>query len=285
MVRITRKPRTRDQVYPSGIPSAYLPPKSIRVSNNHTFTDHTGKQALMSWWGSESNNSKLPPLASWVFYMVHPDKVQPPDFDGCRFYENLEDGQDCGVGGPLRYEFFFLPGATAEDCHAHFLGELRVRGSIWRQINKVKNTMRNLDGREETEEKEETKREGHDFGYEHDAIIDSQLPGLVLSEPDNRYMYRSWLFMYCDADIDCSGAYGQTREMYLVQFNYLPQQWEEGDEFDPMECPIFPKRMTPRDREGEEGLHGWMMERKSSHWEEEANAATSNATKLGWESW
>ncbi|KAH7242781.1 hypothetical protein BKA59DRAFT_481285 [Fusarium tricinctum] len=160
MVRITRKPRTRDQVYSSGIPSAYLPPKSIRISNNHTFTDHTGKQALMSWWGSKPDISKLPPLASWVFYMVHPDIPQPPDFDSCRFYENLEDGQDCGIGGPIRYEFFFLPGATAEDCHAHFLGELRVRGSIWRQINKVKDTMRNLDGREE-EEKEEIKCGGH----------------------------------------------------------------------------------------------------------------------------
>jgi hypothetical protein len=91
--------------------------------------------------------------------------------------------------------------------------------------------------------------------------------------------------MYCDADTNCSGAYGQTREMYLVQFDPLPNQSEEGDGFNPMECPIHSKRMTPRDTEGEGGLHGWIMERKSSHWEEQANAATSNAAKLGWESW
>lgn len=179
----------------------------------------------------------------------------------------------------------FLPGATAEECHAHFFGELRARGSTWRQINKVKNTLRNLDWREEAEDEEETKREDHDFGYKHDMTIDSQLPGLVLSKPDHRYMYRSWLFMYCDAEIDCSGAYGQTRDMYFVQFDYLPKQWEEGDEFYSMECIIFSERITPRDREGEEGLYGWMMERKSYYWKEQGDAATSNAVKLERESW
>jgi hypothetical protein len=144
----------------------------------------------MSWWGNESDNSKLPPLASWVFHMVHPDVPQPPDFDGCGFYESLEDGQDCGIGGPIRFEFFFLPGATTEECHAHFLNDLRARGSIWRQINKVMNTMRNLEGQEEgggeeeEEEEEEMKRGGRGFGSEHYATINSQLPGLVLSEPD-----------------------------------------------------------------------------------------------------
>lgn len=97
-----------------------LPPKLYKiVSNNRSFKDHTGRPALMSW-ESVGFTRSLPPLASWVFYMIHPD--MPRDFNGCAFSSGLNDGYSLGRGGSFRYEFFFLPGATAEECYTHFRG-------------------------------------------------------------------------------------------------------------------------------------------------------------------
>lgn len=83
-------------------------------------------------WISLRVKRPLPSLASWVFYMVHPDV--PLDFDGRAFRSGLEDGHalDLARDSNFRYEFFFLPGATAEECHAHYRGEMEARGTIWR---------------------------------------------------------------------------------------------------------------------------------------------------------
>lgn len=104
--------RTKEQIYPNGSPEIRLAPKHIIISNNFTFNNHTGKPVLMSWQ-SGGVILPLPPLASWVFYMVHPD--MPRDFDGCAFLNGLEDDQglECDL---FRYKFFFLPGATAKEC-------------------------------------------------------------------------------------------------------------------------------------------------------------------------
>lgn len=59
-----------------------------------------------------------------------------------------------GVGGvaSLGYEFYFLPGTTAEECVTHYRRELDARGTIWRQIHKVKTALRKKNKQEEDEE-------------------------------------------------------------------------------------------------------------------------------------
>lgn len=286
--------RARSRARPIGAPEVKLPAAGPRVSNNLVFKDHTGRSALMSW-GSMGQDSRLAPLASWVFYMVHPDV--PTDFDGAAFEIGLEDGNSLLRGGRFRYEFFFLPGATAEECHAHYLGEMEARGTIWRQIRKVKRAMarkkqensQQMKGEEEEEDDDDNSAsEGEE---DNDGVTASanQLPGLVWPKRDEDCYfigYRGWFFLYPDADVNCKGTAGNSRDVCLVTFDPISDQDGEASTFNPMEHPVHSKQMKARDEEYfDAGLFGWMEMRKNSSWEQKASEATENAMKLGWESW
>ncbi|KAH7134277.1 hypothetical protein EDB81DRAFT_844854 [Dactylonectria macrodidyma] len=302
MVRTKTRARTLEErypkdKYPNGPPNDEFPPKTGFISNNVIFDDHTGNPALMSWRNSGAKHS-LPHLASWVFYMVHPDVLR--DFDGCAFQRDLEDTQSLCRGEPFRYEFFFLPGATAEECHAHYCKEMEARGAIWRQIRKVKRAI-NLKKQENAKVAEDDlvqepasdqdSTSDQESASDQDATANNQLPGLVWPKHDSDcyyVSYRGWLFMYPDADINCGGAASEARNIYLVTFDPIPQDWTEDEviKFDPMEYPVYAKRMKARVTEvWEHGIVGWMEMRKVSHWHEEANHATCEALELGWESW
>ncbi|RGP75766.1 hypothetical protein FSPOR_564 [Fusarium sporotrichioides] len=289
MVRTKTRPRTLEERYPkerypNGPPKIYLPPKYIVTPNNRVFADHNGKPALMSW-EILAGNCPLPPLASWVFYIVHPHA--PSDFDGCAFFNKLVGGAYDNRGF-FRYKFFFLPGATAEECHAHYVAEIKSRGTIWDQITKVKTAME-LKGKESAE----MIRRGPSFQYspsDLDDIGNGQLPGLVVPDIGKNYtrFYGNWFFMFADANLNCSGPEGLKREMYVVEFDPIPVEIDidSGDTFDPMQHPIYSRRMEPRgDDEQEKGLVAFMNCRAISYWQREAHEATGDVLKLGWKSW
>ncbi|KAI8714812.1 hypothetical protein NCS52_01202000 [Fusarium sp. LHS14.1] len=309
MVRTKTRARTLSEKWPNGPPDIKLRPKYTVMYNNRIFKDHTGAPALMSW-NSPGALRSLPPLASWIFYMTHPDV--PREFDGHLLYSSLDYDHNLGRGGEFRYEFFFLPGATVEECHAHFLGEMKARGTIWRQIRKVKRVMKQKK-EEQGEEVEDhpaqqsasnqepaSDEEGpyvlessseEENGFDQDAATDSQLPGLPWPKNDydcRREIYRGWFFIYPDADIECRTPEQKARELCLVQFDPIfDPDWDpeqEGGRPSPMERPIVSRWM--KHEEGfESGIFGWMERWKRSLWEEAADEATDNALKLGWESW
>ncbi|CCT73269.1 uncharacterized protein FFUJ_10048 [Fusarium fujikuroi IMI 58289] len=301
MVRTKTGPRTLEErypkdKYPSGPPQISLPPRLPLVSNNRIFNDHTGRPALMSW--ESSGVCPLPPLASWVFYMVHPDV--PRDFDGCIFQNGLEDGEPQVRGGRFRWEFFFLPGATTEECHEHYRGELKARGTIWRHIRKVKRAMK-LEKQKSHQPVEDDPVEESVSGLgstkpesssdEEATANNQQLPGLVWPKHDRDcsfVMYRGWFFVYPHANIDCRGADGAAREIDIVRFDPIDQEDEWGEDevrtFDPMEHPIHVTRKKARE-DYEQGVKEWMYRRICSHWERSADEATDDALKLGWQSW
>ncbi|KAL2752062.1 hypothetical protein ACRALDRAFT_1066143 [Sodiomyces alcalophilus JCM 7366] len=288
---------SRRRVLPPGHKPKSLVSKSLvskSTSHNVTFKDHTGRSALMSWSGSEDEPS-LPPLSSWVFYMVNPAVAQ--DFDGCAFQYGLENDRILHRGGSFRYEFFFLPGATPEECAAHYRGELDARGTIWRQIRKVKTALKKKKEEEgeggaddDSVERSSSSDDESQDGTAGEQQQQQQLPGLVWPKNDRDCYfinYRGWFFMYPDADVQW-GANHEDREVYLVKFDPIPIEWEEGEtvKFDPMEHPIHSERMSARGRKGyEEGAVSWMENRKNSNWEVAANDATCEARGLGWESW
>ncbi|KAH7134278.1 hypothetical protein EDB81DRAFT_803550 [Dactylonectria macrodidyma] len=312
MVRTKTRARTFSECYPNGPPNIRLPPAAKQINNNLIFKDHTGRPALMSWWSGGSKRP-LPPLASWVFYMVHPDV--PHAFDGCVFRDSLEKahGLDSDHGRDNRFEFFFLPGATAEECHAHYLKELEARGTMWRQIRKVKRAVKDMKQGEELnktaqkstpiQESTSVQEPGSDeespfeaepssdeFASDQDTNADNQLPGLVWPKRDRDtrdIWYRGWFFVYPDAEVQFKGAAGEVHDVYLVTFDPIPQELfeEQGDTFDPMEHPIHSQRMEAEGPEDESALSYWMGRSKHSHWAQKANEATDNAVKLGWESW
>ncbi|KAJ4187895.1 hypothetical protein NW767_012170 [Fusarium falciforme] len=302
MDRNKLRPRTLEERFPNGPPKVRLGPKGHSISNNHVFNDHTGKPALMSW-ESISVKSPLPPLASWVYYIVHPDA--PRDFDGCAFHDGLTDGSSLGRGGRFRYEFFFLPGATAEECVVHFRGELKARGTIWRQIRKVERAIKlkkqesgqqeEHNSGEESGSDEEDTVSSQESDQDQDDTAGSQLPGLVWLGPgrhSSTQFYRGHLFMYTDAEIETRGADGEARHVYLVEFDPIPQREEDDDDdedygwdLDPMKYPVNSRRLKVRDKNSESSLGGWMEVKKIARWEEDANHATGKALDLGWESW
>ncbi|KAH7153756.1 hypothetical protein DER46DRAFT_687286 [Fusarium sp. MPI-SDFR-AT-0072] len=209
----------------------------------------------------------LPPLASWVFNMVHPDVRR--DFEGCAFYDGLK-GDTCMVrGGPFRYEFFFLPGVTTEECIQHFRGEMKARGTVWRQYCNV-NKARKESGLQEVyyppgeviyppEEcvpDEELVKEESLWNQEsdHEPEGDAGLPGLGWAKAENGLEYRVNFFTYTDAEIETEGAAGDERNVYKVEFGEECGYDECDDveamgEYDPMKHAIRSTRMKIRDEE------------------------------------
>ncbi|KAJ4263553.1 hypothetical protein NW762_006372 [Fusarium torreyae] len=279
MVRTKTRPRTKEELYPNSTPKVRLRSKGPPVYNNRTFDDHTGKPVLMSW-ESHADDDPLPPLASWVFYMVHSDV--PHDLDG------------------------------SEECHAHYLGEMKARGTIWRQIRKVNRAMKlkkqesgeqedkSGEQKEEGSDREESDREYnkvqkeyewvHDSASDDDDTTDSQLPGLVWPKHDRDcdfVCYRGWIFMYHDADVDCSGDKARERAISLVRFDPIPLDWAEDEvrKFDPMEHPVCSEPIPTKHKYFDCSLGGWTEMRKRANWEEETHEVFDHALKLGWKSW
>lgn len=96
-------------------------------------------------------------------------------------------------------------------------------------------------------------QETQDLSPDQDPAGNGQLPGLIMGETHDMFQYRSWFFIYADANPNCSGPEGLTREMYFVQFDPIPGEMEEGDTFNPMDYPVYSKRVKAR---GEDGLEG-----------------------------
>lgn len=252
----------------------------------------------MSWEGYDDAENNLPPLASWVFYMVHPDVT--PDFDGVKFQQELDDGHAMHRGSNFRFEFFFLPGATVEECQAHYLGEMKARGTIWRQIRKVKKIMvprreqmkkerRELEGREWDEELDWAE-DAYEDETDEDEDAGEQLPGLVWPKYENereldRIGYRGWFFIYPDADLSLKGEAGLNRDIYLVRFDPVPLIEGETYTFKPTDHPLHAEKMKARVAGYDGGIWGWIYYMMKSVWEQEADQATDDAIELGWKSW
>ncbi|KAK7219675.1 hypothetical protein V2G26_007678 [Clonostachys chloroleuca] len=159
-----------------------------------------------------------------------------------------------------------------------------------RAIRKVKRAIKDKK-RDNDEEAENEDVSAQEFSDDQDAAEGDGLPGLVWPKRDHDccdISCRGWFFMYPDADIQCRGAAGEARDVYLVTFDPILQEWAEDEDrkFDPMEHPLRSEKMKARDEYYESGLFGWMGMRKiGSHWEQEADIATCKALELGWESW
>ncbi|KIL84652.1 hypothetical protein FAVG1_12179 [Fusarium avenaceum] len=262
-----------------------------------TFQDHTGNPAIMAW-GAELAQS-IPPLASWAFYLVNCET--PRDFNATAFKLNLENGKDLYSGAGPRYEFFFLPGATPEECVAHYRGEIAARGTMWRHVRHVNMALEETKEEEDegadnstqesssdTDEDDDEEDEDEDEDEPQPGITNEHgLPGLPWPKHKDDWFftdYRQCLFMYLDPSSDIQSS----RNVCLVKFDPMPIKWEEGAvvRWDPMEQPINTKYMKLIDEEsGEEDLRDWIQDRKNDRWVLEATDATDQAKTLGWKAW
>ena len=97
------------------------------------FIDHRSNTAYMVF--SNIEHCPLPPLYSYAIYFTHP--AATPDLVG--FYEQLA-WEECGGGSDfaVRFDMYFLPSATHEDCISHYINEKTTRGSYLDQVRMFK---------------------------------------------------------------------------------------------------------------------------------------------------
>lgn len=141
---------------------------------------------MVSWNGLSET---LPYLYSFAFYITNPAMNQDT-FDSAAFYKQ------CLLSGhylePFRFDFYFLPNASINDCKEHYMAEKAARGTITVQIEAI-------------EKNEPPKNEGG-------------LPGLIPSYLSLPYHWYNDLLVVCDGDWETDG-------MQLVEFN-LPAPGE-----------------------------------------------------------
>ena len=118
----------------------YLPngrPRRIH-DHNMTFLDHRGNQAIMSWQNQSAEDKGLPPLWCWALYFINPDfNISLEVFDSAQFKRGLFKDAALSDFTGERFEFYYLPGATPEDCVAHYRAELEKRGTIWEDLERL----------------------------------------------------------------------------------------------------------------------------------------------------
>lgn len=157
------------------------------------FTDHTGKTAYMVFENLES--IPLPPLFSFSIYFTFVNAT--PDHAAMEnFYR--EFAFEYGESGFARFDIYFLPGASHEDCVSHYLGEKAVRGSYMKQVQMFKKCPRD---------------EIHPL-----PGMDAQLPGIV-----DRYFLRGQV-LYIVSE---QHWFETQRLMWSVKFDQAARE-EEG---------------------------------------------------------
>lgn len=147
-----------------------------------------------------STETPLPPIFGMVIYYTHPE-ASPEHADLAGFYYRSREGDS-----PHRLEFFFLPGASDDDCINHYREEKASRGDTRLQIAAVENN----------------------------SGSEGRLPGLVHSylNPDNK-TFQSALFICKQRDWNDGD-----QVMRYIAFDPSQEEWEKA--FDPGQAPPPP---------------------------------------------
>ncbi|KAK5652695.1 hypothetical protein OQA88_10289 [Cercophora sp. LCS_1] len=216
------------------------------VSHKLEFNAHDGSPAVMVSHGSPTIS--LPYLYTFAFYITNP-KITRDEFDSVKLYEQCLFSAP--YMEPFRFDFYFLPEASIEDCQAHYMAEKEARGSIDVQVEAIQRG-------------EPPKNQG-------------DIPGMVpsyLSLPNHWY---EDILVVGDRD-------WQTEGMLLVQFN-LPLPEECGIYEEELQD-YSPTRVT-RLEVGEDGKMPDTMQRRLFEimYVEEMGWPWDKAVELGYATW
>lgn len=188
------------------------------------FTDHQGQAARLVFRGRAS--CPLPPLYVFAIYFTHTD-ASPDNLDPAALFSAIN--RPSGTL-EIRLELVFLPGATVEDCIAHYRGKKAQRGDYSAQIAAIEN-------------KSDRPSTPARAGSETSGL---GLPGLVPSYIDYLKTYHGVLYL-CTARDWCSDK----REMCQVLFDPCSEEkWADWrEESDPEVQPAFQLRWLPLDQD------------------------------------
>lgn len=257
-----------------------LGPWAHRVRRTHVipFDDHAGQRALTVFQSS----SPLPFLYSFPLYFTHQD-ASPATSNAQELYHAVTQG-------PLyesntveyRLDLYFLPGASHDDCIAHYRGEKAARGTYQAQVDAL------------------AASSGGGGGAQPGGGA-SRMPGLVASyaaHDKTRFRYHG-LLLICDYSPDWRHG---DQLLSLVEFEPLsPEDYERysRDPGDPREPDVLPAtavrpeavgegspgygRELPRPHFGVRALGVTLWERvpRQEAWQE----AWQEARGRGWTAW
>ncbi|RJE20506.1 hypothetical protein PHISCL_07147 [Aspergillus sclerotialis] len=212
------------------------------------FIDHRSKTAYMVFDNLVEN--PLPPLYSFAIYFTHP--AATPDLEG--FYDAVA-WEECGGGSDfaVRFDMYFLPSATHEDCISHYSTEKATRGSYLDQVRMFKQCDR---------------KEVHPLP-EASLIV----PGMV----DKYYMHDQVLYI-------CSEKDWREGDQTLCEVNFKERaNADTTPGFRAMDRPITTHSPAYAEN-GKEPVAGKMYE--MAHWDRERFLGPwQKATCRGWTGW
>ena len=99
------------------------------ITHTIPFLDHRSKTSYMVF--ENMPRCPLPPLFSFAIYFTHPSAT--PDLVGLFDQVSEDSGGDADFAG-VRFDIYFLPSATHEDCISHYSTEKATRGSYLEQV-------------------------------------------------------------------------------------------------------------------------------------------------------
>lgn len=147
----------------------------------------------------------------------------------------------CIDGLPARehfhYEFYFLPGATDEECAAHYRQELAYRGTVWHQINKVNEALRARGEQAVSEILDMTIAEDDYLppggGPQEGARAQKGLTGLWWPNSDmglrKHFLHaRSWFLVYPEAEMRGRAPGPRVRRVTFDFVSREPSFWRPG---------------------------------------------------------
>lgn len=96
------------------------------------FTDHTGRNAISTYYGHrpvpDVNTPVLPPLWAFQYYVTYRGAIESSSELAEQLLKATRSSSVCLH--PVRLDVHFLPGASVEDCIAHYRAEKVARGDV-----------------------------------------------------------------------------------------------------------------------------------------------------------
>ncbi|KAE8152782.1 hypothetical protein BDV25DRAFT_127750 [Aspergillus avenaceus] len=215
------------------------------------FIDHRNRTAYMVFQNLEP--FPLPPLYSFAMYFTDPAATPENTNDMVDLYQQLTS--DYGGGGfDIRFDMYFLPSATHEDCISHYRSEKATRGSYLDQVRMF---------------------EQCDRDEVHPLAKTGQVPGMV----DRYHVANQVLYI-------CSETNWRVEQMLCVlKFNELPDaNTDTTPAFRAVNCPMSTHSPSYDFATSEYPVEGDMF--VMAHWDRECWLGVwQKATSRGWTGW
>lgn len=225
------------------------------------FTDNAGKPARMVFRGHSCGN--LPPLYTFAIYFTH-TSASPRRFDSAGLLDGIFNGSPLDDSGSIRLDLYFLPGASSDDCIAHYRGEKAARGDYRAQISALENA--------------------RDERIAGPSVV-GRLPGLVPDYMDDVIeAYHGILFVCHEKDWRKGAGF-----MRRVEFDRVSEQEYRtvDDNIPPLVFKAWEAIGKASPLYGASGttMGWWMFEKSMGMTEHVTSAPLQEARRRGWTGW